>query len=60
MTPGSDQLYIGLQTDDRVTILEPQAKKDSAQANGVPVCNSIFQEMLLFHKSSVLGIMSMK
>ena len=41
MTPGSDQLYSEVQTDDRATILEPHAKKYSAQTKGVPVCNSI-------------------
>jgi hypothetical protein len=44
MTPGSDQLYSGVQTDDRVTIFEPHAKKDSAHTKGVPDCNSIFNE----------------
>jgi hypothetical protein len=44
MTPGSDQLYSGVQTDDRETILEPHAKKDSAQTKGVSVCKSIFNE----------------
>ena len=34
MTPRSDQLYSGVKTDDRSTILEPYAKKDSAQTKG--------------------------
>ena len=48
MKPDSDQLYSGVQTDDRATILEPHAKKDSAQTKGVHVCNSIFNENFTF------------
>ena len=48
MTPGSDQLWNGVHTDDRVTILEPHAKKDSAQTKGVPACNYIFNENVTF------------
>ena len=57
MTPGSDQLQSGVQTDDQATILEPHAKKDSAQTKGVPVCNSIFYEILVSHERRVQGIM---
>ena len=45
--PGSDQLHSGVQTDDRATYLEPHAKNDSAQTKAVPVCNSIFNEILV-------------
>ena len=48
MMPGSNQLYSGVQTDGQATILEPYAKKDSAQTSGVPVCNSIFNENFTF------------
>ena len=47
MMLGNDQLYNGVQTDDRAIILEPPARKDSAQTKGVPVCNSIFNETFL-------------
>jgi hypothetical protein len=46
MTPGSDQLYSGVQTDDRATILEQ--KKNFAQTKGVPACNSTFNENFTF------------
>jgi hypothetical protein len=42
-------VYSGVQTDDRVTILEPYAIRDSAKTKGGPVCNSIFIKMLLSH-----------
>ena len=48
MIPDSDQLWNGVHTDDRVTILEPHAKKDSTQTKGVPVSNSIFDENVTF------------
>jgi hypothetical protein len=48
MTPGSDQLYSGVQTHDQATILEQYATKDSAQTMGVPVCKSICNENFTF------------
>ena len=48
MMLGSDQLYSGVQTDDRATNLEPHAKQDSTQTKGVPVCNSMFNENFTF------------
>jgi hypothetical protein len=58
MTPGSAQLYSGIQTDDRANILEQ--KMIPHKLRGFLSATPLSMKILLSHKRRVLGIISMK